>query len=200
MHKRTYSPDEVEAIVSLATRMQAEHQEQATFEEIERAAAEFGVESRFVHLAVQKLDASTMPSLPPESEAAWMPFKCMLILYVLTLLPTVAMVIGVTVLGGWFWPAVSAFFLFGVGLTFPVIKPVRLAFVPIYTTAAVAVIASLLVVAGVVTRTYWNSWSSDLAIITFIEVVIAMVGFGLARLVEHLAKQDPSRRGISRGS
>lgn len=199
MHKRTYSTDEVESIVSLATRLQAEHQEQATLEEIEQAAAEFGVDPKFVHLAAQKLDEASIPPLPVKREVNNVPFKALLILYVLTLVPTIALIVGVNVVGMGFWPCWAAILLFGVGLTFPVRDLTRLAIVVFGTTVPVAFIVAFLVKIDVMNRVYFHPWSMELAVALLVQLAVISLGYGVARLVEYVFGNGKAPRSMTQG-
>lgn len=190
---RTYSPEEVEAIVSLATRLQTEHREQATLQEIEQAAAEFGVDPKFVKLAAIQIDRAQIPPVPAVAappSLSMAPFKVMLVLYVLTLLPAMALVTGVNVAGGGFWPAVASFFIFGVGLTFPIRKPLRLMLVPIASTAVATIVVAGLLAFDVVWRPYRPYWINDMPYVIFGQLALALLGFLMARVIETLSRDN----------
>lgn len=194
---RTYSTEEVEQIVSLATKMQVQFREQATLVEIEKAAAEFGVDPRFVQLAAQELDKKEVPRKSTQPEFASIPFNVLVICYVLTLVPAVAIVRGFQVFGGLGWLFAACFFLFTIGLSFPVKNVVRILLVPMVATAGVLAVLSVCIAFGLGPSFQSSWWANEQAIWIAIQLLVALVGFGISRFVEMMLSQRD--RGMTMG-
>lgn len=180
--ERTYTSEEVEAIVCLATRLQNEHQGKATLEEIEKAAAEFGVEPKFVHLAAAQLSQAPPPLAKPASLHSQQMVHALIALQVLSIVPFVTMVMRVTPEFGAVPIFINLALTAAVGFMLPVRRPGLLVAIPFLATTAITIFLLFATRAQ-----FWPSdWMADSAIITLFQVVTGLVGYGVARLVEHL--------------
>jgi len=194
--QRRYTAEEVEAIVRLATRLQAENEGKATLEEVERAAAEFGVDPKYVHLAARHLDhvSTTSPALTGTSRTAESAFQLALTLQVLSVAPIIALMQQVLYGGlGFGWIVVNLILTLGVGLTYPRRNWAMLAAAPILATGVITAIVTFINRGSLP----YNGWPENVIILILLQVATVLIGYGIARILDLLSK-DRERTALGR--
>lgn len=199
MEERKFTPEEAQRIVEMSLRLQSHWNENVSVAEIERTAAECGVEQRFVHQALRQLNAPDPESRPTRTVAVGKEHAFIAIFSATFAIVTWAFACYVSttyqpIRLGDFAPFLMMTPIFG--MISQARKKPWLAMVPVVVTFAMTIAA--LIFSAFVHRGQLRPPGQiieDMAALVLCEAIAFLVGYGLARLVEAL--RPPAQRSYT---